>query len=138
VTAPRCIGQKIDELAGALAAVGITFKQVAIDSLQPQGICIAQEPAAGSSLESAQLQLYIAKQPSVSVIVPRFTLLPVSSVKEFLEQSPVIIDIVHEMAQPEGHQCSHDCIITDQRPRAGTIVSFDDKSPLHVQMIVGQ
>ncbi len=138
LAAPCCIGKKIDELAGSLSQQGITFKQVSIDSHQPQGTCIAQDPAPGSSLESAQLLLYIAKQPSTSVIVPRFTLLSVPTVKEFLEQSHVTSDIIHEMPQPEGHQCSNDCIITDQRPRAGTIVSFNEQSPLHVQLIVGQ
>jgi len=138
LTAPNCIGQKVDELASNLAQQGIAYKQVLIDSQQPQGTCIAQDPTLGSSLESAQMLLYIAKQQPVSVIVPRFTLLSVPVVKEFLEQSHATFDVVHEIPQSDGHQCSNDCIITDQRPCAGTIVSFDEKSPLHVQLIVGQ
>lgn len=138
LTAPNCLGKKIDELAGSLAQEGIVFKQFSIDSIRPERTCIAQDPVAGSSLESAQLLLYIAKQPATSVIVPRFTLLDVATVKEFLEQSNATFDIVHEIPQPEGHQCSHECIITDQRPIAGTIVLFDEKAPLHVQLIVGQ
>jgi len=134
--APTVVGKKIDAVTQLLQNQGIPFKAFAIESVQPKDTCIAQEPEVGSILRDVPLIIYYAKPKPQTMIFPRVTFLPVSEVQAFLETAPVLVDVIHAMPMPENHVCDRYCIITEQRPRAGTLVTLDYEKPLHIQLYV--
>lgn len=134
---PSVVGKSVAEAVQKLDAVGAVYKLYALESNQPEGICIAQDPSAGAPLSQNPLILYHAKSSLKQVIVPSFLYMSVPVVTQFLESSPVTVEIIHAEPVETAHQCDQSCIIADQRPRAGTIVTLDPQRPLHVQLSVG-
>lgn len=136
-TVPKIVGKQWADCIKTLDELGIAYKQYAIESNCPDGLCIAQEPVPGSQLPQVPLIVYTAKSVIKPVIVPSFLYSTVPVAARFLETAPATMEIIHATQQPPDHQCDQQCIITDQRPKAGTLVMLDAQKPLHIQLFVG-
>jgi beta-lactam-binding protein with PASTA domain len=135
---PSLIGKSMTEAVQILDSKGIAYKQYSVESNQPEGTCIAQDPAVGMPANQNPMTLYGAKSYPKQVIVPSFLYMTVGMVRQFLESSQVTSEVIHKEPVESTHQCDQQCIISDQRPCAGTIVVLDDKKPLHVQLLVSK
>ena len=132
--APRLLGKKIEDIQGDLDALGITCKVYPMASSTPEGTCLAQDPAPETPMTSKIMLVYVAKSTLQRFIFPDLRQKSVEEVKNFLSSAPVVIQVTHAFEQTEDHQCS-DCIVSDQRPRPGSIVSLDKEKLIQVQLI---
>jgi serine/threonine-protein kinase len=132
--APRLIGKKIEDMQSELDSLGISYKLYPIASSAPEGTCIAQDPAPDVPMPSKVLQIYVAKNTLQQFLFPDLRQKSIEEVKNFLSSAPVTIQVTHAFEQTENHNCS-DCIVSDQRPRPGSIVSLDKEKPIQVQLI---
>lgn len=133
--APICIGKRLDEIDENCKKLGITFKHYPVSSSQPEGICIAQDPAPSTMLSDPSLILYISAGNHEPYLFPNLVQQPVKDVINFLKSVNAELELIHVHEQPEGHQCK-DCIVAKQDPRAGTPVYLDPQKPIHVQIHV--
>jgi serine/threonine-protein kinase len=131
---PRLMGKKMEDLQSELDTLGISYKIYPIASSAPEGTCIAQDPSPDTPMSSKVLQVYVAKSTLQQFLFPDLRQKSIEDVKSFLSSAPVIVQVSHAFEQPEGHSCC-DCIVSDQRPRPGTIVSLDKEKPIQVQLI---
>ena len=132
--APQIVGKKVEEVKNELDQLGISLKAHAIASNLPEGICIAQEPAPKAIMSSKTIQIYIAQGNLQQFLFPDLRQKSIEDVRNFLSSIPAIIKISHALEQPEDHICN-DCIVSDQRPKPGAIVSFDKEKPIQVQLV---
>jgi serine/threonine-protein kinase len=132
--APLFMGKNINDCTSELDNLGIKYRIHTIASNGPEGLCIAQDPAPGAQLDTKTLTLYRAKSTLQQFIFPDLRQRSVSDVRSFLAMSPIIIQISHAFELPENHTCDT-CIVSEQRPRPGAIVSLDKEKPIQVQLI---
>jgi beta-lactam-binding protein with PASTA domain len=131
---PNLIGKSENDIINELASLKIDYTFHRVASQTPAGICIAQNPRAGSSLNSKKIVLYLSQGSAYHYIFPDFRQKDIDEVKNFLASKPVTIQISHLLEQPEDHTCSQ-CIVSDQRPRPGTVVQLNEQKPINVQLI---
>jgi beta-lactam-binding protein with PASTA domain len=132
--APQLIGKNINDCTPELDTLRIKYKIHAIANSAPEGMCIAQDPAPTAQMANKTLTLYIANNTLQQYLFPNLRQRSIEDVKNFLASAPVVIQVSHAFEQPEGHTCS-ECIVSDQRPRPGTIVSLNKATPIQVQLI---
>ena len=132
--APQLTGKNIEEIKAELESLGISFKIHPIASSAPQDLCIAQDPAPGITMSTKTMTLYISQGNVQQFLFPDLRQKNIDEVQIFLASAPVTIHVSHALEQPEGHSCSQ-CIVSDQRPRPGTIVHLDKQKPIQVQLI---
>jgi hypothetical protein len=131
---PRLLGKKIEDMQAELDAMGLTYKIHPIASSAPDMTCIAQDPAPDTPMTSKMIHVYTAQSTIQQFLFPDLRQKNVGDVKNFLSSAPVIIQVSNAFELPEDHTCT-DCIVSDQRPRPGTIVSLDKEKPIQVQLI---
>jgi len=131
---PNLIGKSKNDIINELTSLKFDYTFHCVSSQVPAGICIAQNPMAGSSLNSKEIVLYISQGKAQHYIFPDFRQKDIDEVKNLLANKPVTIQISHLLEQPEDHTCAQ-CIVSDQRPRPGTIVQLDEQKPINVQLI---
>ena len=133
-TAPAVTGKLVKNITDEIT--GITLKEYGVESIQPAGTIVAQDPQYGQPLTDKSLTVYIAQNGAKSAIIPVFLNHPVSDIKTFVETYPVNLEIIHADTVSDRHQCNTECLVIDQRPRAGTVVSLDPENPLHCELFV--
>jgi serine/threonine-protein kinase len=69
VAVPNVVGRSYDGAAAALTAAGFIFGRVDVDSNDPQGTVVAQDPAAGTSQPpSTKIILSVSKGPATTAV----------------------------------------------------------------------
>lgn len=132
--APKFIGKNLDDCRHELEERGIHCKIYPIASSAPQELCIAQDPAPDTPMSTGTMTLYVSQGNAQQFIFPDLRQKSIEEVQTFLASAPVVVHISHVVEQPEGHSCSQ-CIVSDQRPRPGTIIHLDKQKPIQVQLI---
>jgi len=133
---PSVLGKPMAGIIKELDEQGIVYKHYMLESACPEGTCIAQEPQPGSIVTPAPMILYGAKSVEKTVIVPSFLYVTIPAVKHFLDQYPVTLEVIHTTVISSDHQCDNQCVVSEQSPRAGTLVVLNSQKPLHIQLSV--
>lgn len=100
-----------------------------------QGQCIAQFPMPGMACVDNTVIVYTG-QPSKPVIMPNLKNKSIDEVLTFLNLNGINPTILHAQQIQSGHQCNN-CRILDQRPLAGSLVTFSAEKTLSVQLQIG-
>lgn len=132
--APQLVGKKLEDIKNELKDSDITLKVYYITSTAPEELCIAQNPAPNTAIPNKLITIYVCQGNSQSFLFPDLRQKTIAEVQEFLASAPVVIQITHTQEQSEGHSCNQ-CIVSEQRPRAGSIVRLDKQKPIQVQLI---
>ncbi len=132
--APQLINKSIERIEKELDKVGIRNKSYRLPSNRPTGSCIAQLPTAGTLLQENKITTYISCENKKTVLMPNFKGKSVPEAMDFLQKHNVKTDIMHISNTDKSHICDHNCIINDQRPLAGALVTLKDEKPLLVQL----
>ena len=132
---PNFIGKTFDLITQELKKLDLNCKHYEIAGSQPKGICMAQDPAPGIIMTDSTMTIYICKGQTEPPLFPDLRNKSVDSVKNFLAAVPVNLEIIHTQGLPENHICTV-CIVVEQRPRAGSLVTLDPLKPIQVQLRV--
>jgi beta-lactam-binding protein with PASTA domain len=132
VRAPDLIGKKIDHLQENLKKERISNKAYIIDSQAPAGYCIAQIPAPGQPLQQRSLVTYIASSARRPVIFPDLKNVAIEAILTLLKPYGITPVVFHKTPPDGNHNCSA-CVVIDQKPLAGSIVTLSEK--LIVQLL---
>lgn len=133
INAPHCLQKKDTDIASLLQAHKTRAKIYRLPSVYPKGLCFAQIPLPQEPINDTMLTLYVSDGNKKPIIWPDFTQLPVPDVIDFLQTHDIQASIVHEHPYTAHQTCSA-CIVTDQRPLAGSLVSLDPEKPCVVQL----
>jgi beta-lactam-binding protein with PASTA domain len=134
VITPNLISENYETILLELKKQGIHSNGYFLDSQYPKGFCFAQSPKAQTSLDTKSITLYISDGSTKPVLFPNLKHKSVSDVTDFLKPYNIIPSIIHSPHNP--HEPNETCIITDQRPLAGSLIILDPKKPPHVQLQV--
>ena len=121
---PECVGKRLDTLIAPLKKQGIEVISIATQSYYPEGSCIAQDPWPGSSLTHKKVTCLVSAGTTKLAIVPDFKGKHALHVQTFLRDHKIQHEMFHPTIFDTGHHCDR-CVITDQRPMAGSIVDLD-------------
>lgn len=132
--APYCINRAKDVISKDAAAQNIRTKFFALHSIYPTDRCFAQYPAHNDPVTDGTMIMYLSAGNHKPVILPNFKGLSLDEVREYLENHPVTIQASHNPAK--SHTDCSSCIITDQRPLAGSFVVLDERKPLQLHFQV--
>jgi beta-lactam-binding protein with PASTA domain len=132
---PDFYGKKYKEAAEIAAAKGLELRSCYVLSNHPRGLCVAQWPVAGEYAENKRGLLLFSAGATSLCIMPQYKGKLMADVERLLDGQNVRAELIHEQPVPEDHRCST-CVITDQRPAAGSIV--DLTNTLHIQFVLGQ
>jgi beta-lactam-binding protein with PASTA domain len=134
--APHYVQKKLNEIEQEIVAQNIRAKSYPMPSIAIRDTCIAQWPEAGLPLENNKMILYVAQPTNKPILVPYLKNKPVLEVVNFLKTNNVQIELIHNAElNEEQHTCAH-CVVIDQRPLAGSIISHDAQKPLRMQLYV--
>lgn len=132
---PNLIGKQLDNITQDLKNTDFQCRYYEVAGTQPSGTCIAQDPSPGAIATDSVVTIYLCNGQTEPYLFPDFRNKSVQTVQNFLTGTPATIDILHTHEQPDDHTCSA-CIVIEQRPRAGSIITLDPKRPMHVQLRV--
>ncbi len=133
--APHCIGISIDELHQKLQAKGISPRIYYLPHPYPEKVCFAQSPQPDECLDKNKLILYVSSGNNKPIIWPDFTKAPLHEVIDFLHTYNIEPYIISDSSHKNYYNNS-ECIVVDQRPFAGTLLTIDEQKPLSVQLRV--
>jgi beta-lactam-binding protein with PASTA domain len=133
--APTCINTSLEQAKQELETKNLRYKYYYLPSNHPKDWCFAQNPGPGQLLEDSTVILYISDGNPKPVIMPNFKGKSLESIQDLLQRYPVSIEIVHHPRQLPGHQCIT-CIVSDQRPLAGSLITFDTQKTLPITLQV--
>ena len=111
----------------------LNLKFFRVHTNYPENQCFAQNPSPGQQLEGDTMIAYISAGMPKVVLIPNFKNKPVLPILELLQKQGITIDLIHTNAIDEHHACRN-CIITDQRPLAGSIITLNSTPPIHLQL----
>lgn len=131
--APNLLQKKTPKNSTQLKKDGIRHYCYQLESSQPKNFCIAQHPQPGEPLPDKTLISYVSTNENTPVLVPDFKNKHIKEIKEFLAHYPVKLTINHAHGYDHPH-CN--CLVTDQRPLAGSITTLDYTKPLLLQLQV--
>lgn len=134
--APNLLNTKSEETIQTLIAAGIKPKTYSLPSNYPINTCFAQFPAPGQPIENGKIALYISAGTQKPVLMPNLKGQKITTILEFLTPYNVKPEISHKTGQPDTHECT-ECIVTDQRPLSGTIITLNPEKPLIIQLMAG-
>lgn len=137
IAAPLLLNKHDNAIQKELEALGIRNKTYRLPSNRPSGTCIAQLPTPGNQVADEKITTYLSAGNNRPSLVPNLKGKPAPEVLEFLQQYKIEVKIMHSSKQDKNHLCDTDCIISDQRPLAGSLVTLDEEKPLLVQLQVG-
>ena len=135
VAAPQCVNRPIGEIRSQLKKLNLKCRIFTMNSAYPKNTCFAQIPAYGQPIEGKTITLYVSSGHKKSVIWPNLVGRPVDEVTTFLQRHDIAPQITHYPPEKPNHTCNN-CIITDQRPLAGSLLVMDESHPPHVQLRV--
>lgn len=125
-----------DDMVKELALSGIAPQMYHVPSHYPLGHCIAQMPVAGELLHASSMIVYLSDNGTEKTIWPNFMKKRIEDVSEFLRSHDIVIEKIHTYAPQPHHECTH-CVVVDQRPLPGSIISLNTPGyPLKVQFQV--
>lgn len=131
---PILFNKDIAEHFVQLRNLGIRTKAYYLESSYPKNWCIAQLPGPNEQLEDNTIITYVSAGSHKPVIFPDVKHKPVQDVIEFFTSHNIPVDIIHRNQHiKEDHECTQ-CVVIDQRPLAGSIITLSDEKPLHVQL----
>jgi beta-lactam-binding protein with PASTA domain len=130
---PHVYGLSLEKIKEIAQEKGLRLKVHVLESSYPTDTCFAQLPLPKEKMDGDILTVYISAGNSAMRIVPQFKHKKLSEVIQFLAQYNIKPQIQHVFVQPEDHDCAQ-CIITDQRPLAGSLI--DLRKPLAIQLTV--
>lgn len=132
IYAPDCLHKTEDVIQSLLQKNSIRAKIYKVASIYPQGYCFAQIPLPQEPIDDTTLTIYISDGNKKSVLWPDFKQLLVIDVLNFLHTHGIEATVIHE--HPIHHHTCTSCIVTDQRPLAGSIILLDPQKPCTVQL----
>ncbi len=135
INAPHCLDKTDSDITSLLKKNSIRAKIYRLPSIYPKGLCFAQIPLPQTPIDDAMLTLYISDGNRKPIIWPDFTQLCVTEVTNFLQTHAIEATIIHERPCTSQHTCIS-CIVTDQRPLAGSLIILDPQKPCVVQLQV--
>lgn len=133
--APRLIGLTHEQISQKTEPLGITCTYANIDSTHPVGTCIAQYPLPTHALPDAHMTIYLAHQKAHPVIMPHLANRYLTDVLQFLHEHGCIAEIFFVTPREASHACGA-CVVIDQHPKAGAILTSEKIKNLHVQLSV--
>lgn len=134
--APDVRNQTVEVIKNQLETRGIVPQMYYVPTIYPASHCVAQIPTGGEVLKDNKMILYLSDTSTEKIIWPNFISKRVEDVVEFLQVQGISAEIIHTYAATPGHFCS-DCLVVDQRPLPGAIITFNTPvHPLRVQLQV--
>jgi beta-lactam-binding protein with PASTA domain len=133
---PNFYHKSSEQITAELEKLGLSAKIFPLPADNPDNLCIAQFPAAGAEVNKNAIIIYIAGTPK-PVIMPQCKGKPLDEVLEFFSLHGITSTILQSQQQSEIGD-SGQPIILDQRPVAGSLVTWTAEKPLHVQLQVIQ
>ena len=135
IPVPSLVHKAISRIEQELKPQGFRIKSYTLQSNYPQCYCIAQHPAPHELVQEKKILTYISTGNTKPVLWPNVKNKPVLDVIDFLKTNNINPEIKHSSPRESSHTC-HECIVIDQRPLAGSLVTLDPAKPMHVQLQV--
>ncbi len=132
--APQCINASKKTILNEAHARGIRAKLYSLPSIYPVDHCFAQYPSANQTVTDNTMIVYLSAGNRKPILLPNFKQLTVQEVQEHLATQPITTQISHTSPTPP-HRCTA-CVIVDQRPLAGSLITLDDAKPLQLNLQV--
>lgn len=132
--APNCINASKKSILTQAQARNIRTKLYSLPSIYPVDHCFAQYPSANQVVTDNTMIVYLSAGNKKPVLLPNFKQLTVAQAREHVLNQPISIQPTHTSPTPY-HDCSS-CIIVDQRPLAGSLITLDDAKPLQLNVQV--
>lgn len=130
--APSLYDAPVESLANYGSEVKI--ENIMLESAYPKDKICAQFPLPGTELQRDQkLITYSSCGLTSRRLLPDVRGRAVPDVIEFFKEYGVQYTLYHSKNSPE-HVCSERCIVSDQRPLAGTIVDLSKPLLIHLQI----
>ena len=130
---PNLIGKKESELKLWAIDSAAQLEIIPIKSMYPAEHCCAQFPAAGSHVAGARVKSYMAVAATSHLVMPDLMGKPVQEVRDACGVNGFSLTLFHQdTALGDDHVCGS-CVVLDQRPAAGTVVSKNFLRSVHVQ-----
>lgn len=137
IRAPELQGISIEQARAITQEKNIRTKIYTLDTPYPPDQCIGQMPTPDSPLENGKMLIYASGHTEKKFIMPHYKNMPIAEVVASCASQPVKITVTHEFPQESSHTCAS-CIVIDQRPLAGSLVSLNADKPLIIHLQVAQ
>jgi len=134
--APLVLNQTTEVIKQLAHQQNLHIKQYTLPTIYPTDTCFAQYPCADEPLpHNEPLIAYIAQAITKPIIWPDFTGYTVEEIRSFLASHNITIEPIHRYPIAKNHTCSQ-CIVQNQRPYAGSLITINPTKPLQVQLQV--
>lgn len=133
--APKLLSTLRPDIEKTLNTTGIRAKFYYLSSTHPHNTCIGQYPCPGQPVTDRKMMVYISAGSTPLMLFPDLTGAHISHAQELLNPYHTELQISHNHTSLQPHDCAT-CIVTDQKPLAGSIV--DTNTRLLVQLNVEQ
>jgi serine/threonine-protein kinase len=130
--APNCVNASKKAVLREAQARNIRTKLYSLPSIYPLDQCFAQFPSANRPVTDNTMIAYLSAGNRKPILLPNFKQLTIREAQEHLIGQSITLQITHTRPAPP-HECSS-CIILDQRPLAGSIVTLDESKPLQLNV----
>ncbi|MCL4229429.1 PASTA domain-containing protein [Candidatus Dependentiae bacterium] len=134
---PRLIGNQEEFCKKEMLNHALRASWHYVEGSKKSGTCIAQLPAPYEQIGNVTPIVYIARHHETPVIMPNLKGRTIHDIKDFFALYPVVAEYLHKCPSKTHHSCST-CIVVDQRPLPGSIITFIKEKPLHVQLLLDQ
>ncbi len=121
--APRLYGLAYKDALSITQDSNAKLKAYTIESINPQGTCIAQDTQPQEELADSALTAYFSEGITPIRIFPNLKGKKLSEVQKFLKGYGIQSKVVHQRLIDESHTCSF-CVVQEQRPLPGTLVNL--------------
>ena len=128
--APALFGMKQQDAAAKAQKERVALKVYPLESQYPSGTVIAQNAQPQQELADSSLSVYVSAGASSMRLMPDLKDHSVEEVTKFFAPYQITVESTH-VGEQEGHKCAA-CIVTEQKPAAGTPI--DLKKPPVVQV----
>ena len=130
---PEFLGCGIKDIQARSSRSEIEVSSVGVFCSFPRNTCLAQYPRPGLPLIRKRIIAYVSNGQFPLLIVPNFKGFLVDQVKDFLHSNNIAFEIVHSGSVSDDHTCQS-CHVVDQRPIAGSIVSFEQQIQIQLEV----
>ena len=134
---PSLENKTLDEIKQITQQLPFTTKLFPIPTDLSTHLSLAQCPQAHEKLLDNTLIVYYSQPANKPVIMPNFKDKKVEDVVNFLSLQGITPTILHTNRFLEPHHDCKYCIVTDQRPLAGSLVTLLPDKPIQIQLQVG-
>ncbi len=135
ITMPNFYNKSASQITAELEKLGLQAKFYALPADNPHDRCIAQYPSPGNELQANTITIYTAGDCK-PMIMPNFKGKLLDEVVEFLSLHGITPTILQAQQSTAPGMYNHQPVILDQRPVAGSLVTWTADKPLHVQLQV--